>query len=901
MRSRHLCLVVLGACTSAAAAADADAAMMAWFAACGGTASAVRSHDFGAAGFGRGLEATSPVLEGDELIRVPAACQVVRSKALAELSAAVEDAGGGDAVLAPVARADDETVLGAWLVHQRALGAASAYAAWVDVLPTSVPRTIFWDAAAVHALQDAALERDTASASRALEARARALGPLFALLAPSLPAGQHAAAFKWATSIMASRAITFQGTPRRRRCLAPPHTHTPPPPRLRSPLLSPKGVKKFLPVVDLFNYRPHPAPRDAASGNFFLQHHTHDRATGDLVVLADRDSAANAQVWMDYGDNPSRIYVMYHGFAPAENPFDCVQLELELPWAAEAPDAALRQAFAALRLGNPASVCVHGPDARATVATTALALHVHGLDPAARQACGRNPSACRAAADADGATAAAARAVVAEAAARRVAEWPTSLAEDEALAASRGGLSGDDGEASVHLAIALSYRILQKQIAAAVAATLGATAGAAPAAAAAGEAAVPDRNGGHAELDAMLDEFNAWIDAQALAVNKIRAAYVPGMRVGTIATQDIADGEVYLSVPEKLCMSLDTARRSKTLDDLVDDLPRAVAADDYLFFLLHLLDETVVQGTASFWWPYIRLLPTVEDAQGYAPVFYAPAQLAALDGSDVREMVSDYQAKVDADWKNLLGPDEANRKALVGYFGEDGISRARFTWAHQMLDSRRIWWNGQGHLVPLLDLVNCVEGPDPNRIHKTTPGGGLAATRASWDFAQGAQVYENYGQQNAIYYLYHGFALESNTHDCGRAALSLPSDREYDAKVLSMLRLEAPHRLSLDVCVEPGNPPPRNLIFMAALQHGLELPTSLDGVTDELMGHVREIVEGKAKAVRAALSTARSDARDELLNPSQAHTVRVLLEGQLRAFDGALAWGGFRKGRRDEL
>jgi len=33
-------------------------------------------------------------------------------------------------------------------------------------------------------------------------------------------------------------------------------------------------------------------------------------------------------------------------------------------------------------------------------------------------------------------------------------------------------------------------------------------------------------------------------------------------------------------------------------------------------------------------------------------------------------------------------------------------------------------------------------------------------------FAYGDQVVENYGQPNYIYFLYHGFVLENNTHDC---------------------------------------------------------------------------------------------------------------------------------------
>ena len=41
-------------------------------------------------------------------------------------------------------------------------------------------------------------------------------------------------------------------------------------------------------------------------------------------------------------------------------------------------------------------------------------------------------------------------------------------------------------------------------------------------------------------------------------------------------------------------------------------------------------------------------------------------------------------------------------------------------------------------------------------------------TWAAWEFPKGAQVFENYGQPNHIYFLYHGFALQQNAHDCVR-------------------------------------------------------------------------------------------------------------------------------------
>jgi hypothetical protein len=143
------------------------------------------------------------------------------------------------------------------------------------------------------------------------------------------------------------------------------------------------------------------------------------------------------------------------------------------------------------------------------------------------------------------------------------------------------------------------------------------------------------------------------------------------------------------------------------------------------------------------------------------------------------------------------------------------LSFENYRWAHATLDSRSIWWGGERHLVPLLDLINCAEGPDPTRVHSTTldlkvdpsvppslllpsPSecacqrrvlwrgsmlqGDNAVTYAPWAFKKGEQVFENYGQPNYIYFQYHGFSLVNNTHDCVPLAVGVRSDDPEDVQ-----------------------------------------------------------------------------------------------------------------------
>ena len=62
---------------------------------------------------------------------------------------------------------------------------------------------------------------------------------------------------------------------------------------------------------------------------------------------------------------------------------------------------------------------------------------------------------------------------------------------------------------------------------------------------------------------------------------------------------------------------------------------------------------------------------------------------------------------------------------------ETEFNFANYKWAYGILDSRSIWWNGERHLVPMLDLINCAEGPDKDRVHSTVLDDSVRAARAA--------------------------------------------------------------------------------------------------------------------------------------------------------------------------
>ena len=108
--------------------------------------------------------------------------------------------------------------------------------------------------------------------------------------------------YRWAASVVDSRGLRFSG-------------------------------RVYLsPFADMFNYAPHSKDRDSNQGNFFLEHHSIEENTGDMVVLSDRQALPGEQLFEDYGDNTDQIYAQYHGFVAEVESFSVCSLKLTRAW-----------------------------------------------------------------------------------------------------------------------------------------------------------------------------------------------------------------------------------------------------------------------------------------------------------------------------------------------------------------------------------------------------------------------------------------------------------------------------------------------------------------------------------------------------------------------------------------
>ncbi|KDO32531.1 hypothetical protein SPRG_03006 [Saprolegnia parasitica CBS 223.65] len=749
-------------------------AFEAWFRAHGGLATHVRLAPF--EGMGLGLQATATIHANDQVLFVPSDIIIGRDVALNALPKAMRKK--------VAALSSDNDVLATFLVYEKLKGPKSKWAPYLAVLPTEI-------ALPMDAPDDALIELQDPGLIQTIRARQAALRASFASLESTLarffaPFGALPTLelYTWAHAVLSSRALTISG----RRLLVP--------------------------FADMFNGKPHEVARAARGGAHFLDFH---RVQKDgMYILADRAVAPPHQLFEDYGDSPNHIYLVHHGFLMDANPFDCVHVELPLSTLPTSLQTPFRRLLYSDEIVDEKLQACFTPTATTTsaVASAYLQLVVLGENEATR--CVTQLASC-ANVHVDVPTLLSRETKYAEWFLARVndqvAASPTQLQDDLALLS--------DGSAPYPLFVA--YRASQKQLLLRLQAHLTQLPPQI-------EREPAPKKSLHVPIAttavaARLARFHAWVESFDLPSLKIRVQYSgPLLGFGAFATDDISLDEIYVAIPPLMLLDVASAMRCDVLGPVFRSLYSSTGSRDPMHeLLLHLMHERYVLGDTSAWFPYLDLLPALDDVPA-APLFYTEAELALLDGTDLGSLVLAYRDQVTKSY------DAIRRVVLTKFpqvFSSDVFSLAAYTHTRYLLDTRSIWWGGERHLVPILDMVNCrAEGP-PN-----------------W-----------------IYLLYHGFVLEKNSFECLHVILDFASLTTLDAKVqkriasrLQTLGVASP---AAEFCIKLTDEIPKTLLQAAAM---LTTASVARGVSLEAQWQaLHDILSQKRSVLAAKLQTPEAD------------------------------------------
>ena len=228
------------------------------------------------------------------------------------------------------------------------------------------------------------------------------------------------------------------------------------------------------------------------------------------------------------------------------------------------------------------------------------------------------------------------------------------------------------------------------------------------------------KNQKDSSLHEYLSEFNKWfnINLSPPAINYLQAKYIPGYRIGTITTKSLELDEIYLSIPQSVILDLLSAYHDRPINSLIHQLQRTYKRkDEYHELLFHLLYESFSYGIKSHFWNYLRLLPTPSEMD--IPLFWTNEEIESrLGPSHLKDEVLNYNERVKRFYEMISSIPQVD-----GLKYNNILNYETYRWATAILDSRSIWWNGQRHLVPMLDFINCKERNGKNneimRIHAT--------------------------------------------------------------------------------------------------------------------------------------------------------------------------------------
>ncbi|VFV32441.1 set domain-containing protein [Lynx pardinus] len=257
---------------------------------------------------------------------------------------------------------------------------------------------------------------------------------------------------------------------------------------------------------------------------------------------------------------------------------------------------------------------------------------------------------------------------------------------------------------------------------------------------------------------------------------------------GLRATRDIKAEELFLWVPRKLLMTVESAKNS-VLGPLYSQ-DRILQAMGNITLAFHLLCERADPN--SFWQPYIQTLPSEYDT----PLYFEEDEVRDLQSTQaIHDVFSQYKntaRQYAYFYKVIQTHPHANKLPL-----KDAFTYEDYRWAVSSVMTRQNQIPTEDGsrvtlaLIPLWDMCNHTNG-------LITTGYNLEDDRcecvALQDFRAGEQIYIFYGtRSNAEFVIHSGFFFDNNSHDRVKIKLGVSkSDRLYAMKAEVLARAGIP-------------------------------------------------------------------------------------------------------------
>ena len=470
-----------------------------------------------------------------------------------------------------------------------------------------------------------------------------------------------------------------------------------------------EGIKHLTPLAEFANYQPRQDYRKVLKGRMnqsFLLYHERNDETGSITVRADRNVRPGQQILEDYGDIDNSLYLEAHGFVPDENPFHCAVVPPNLMPSPQDLPKGLKDVLVALKvlpddqqMYPPPTVCVLGDgslsDHKAEFYVKIAGMTLFGNEhnevmtqcvdsirsndeEFIRLQCldivGHNEMLAQ---------------IIKKLAIDTICKSKTRLSDDQKLLED---LLATDS--SIQKILALKFRIADKAILEKL--VIGDDINCSNQIVTILQKAnveecpapfflKPKSTIAASNKSLHLETFKKFLASQDFPIQKVKPTFVgEGMRLGVIATQDIEVGEPYLSIKTSSVINKYTILNKPENPSLHDFLRSYTSGDDdFEHLILFLLHEVFISRESSFWYPYLNILPSIDELKEYSPLFMDDELYNYAAGSDLRVTLVRNKRRAEVVFSKML-----LNKDVMRFFGEEIMTRDNFLWAYSIVDSR---------------------------------------------------------------------------------------------------------------------------------------------------------------------------------------------------------------------
>ncbi|XP_064783854.1 actin-histidine N-methyltransferase isoform X1 [Oncorhynchus masou masou] len=280
----------------------------------------------------------------------------------------------------------------------------------------------------------------------------------------------------------------------------------------------------------------------------------------------------------------------------------------------------------------------------------------------------------------------------------------------------------------------------------------------------------------------------AWAQESGASCEGFEIANFAGEGFGLRATKDIKAEELFLWIPRKMLMTVESAKNS-VLGPLYSQ-DRILQAMGNVTLALHLLCERA--DPSSPWLPYIKTLPGDYDT----PLYYEEEEVRHLLSTQaIQDVLSQYKntARQYAYFYKVIQTHPTTSKLPL----KDAFTYDDYRWAVSSVMTRQNQIPTEDGsrvtlaLIPLWDMCNHTNG-------LITTGYNLEDDRcecvALQDYKENDQIYIFYGtRSNAEFVIHNGFFFQENAHDRVKIKLGVSkSERLYAMKAEVLARAGIP-------------------------------------------------------------------------------------------------------------